>query len=762
MGELRRKTTAIGGGLDPGRIRSLAWAAILALAAVLVLLACLDILDADLGRHIALGRILLSDFGSIRHQTMGQAPEILKQAYSYWLYEITVAGIYDRFGPAGIVLLRAISLILAFAVAALLARRLRAPAWSTAFGLLVALLVSQERFLDRPELFSFLAWLVALWLLLLHRGTRGEWILVPLQCLWVNTHIWFGLLPALFVAYAIGERLDRRGDLRRDAKILGALVLATFLGPAGLGSWQSQIYLVQFLGRNYSLPFQIAEMMSPFSGYEAGFAVWAFRIALPIVLVTAFLARRKLGWGPILVLLFSAVLAARARRAMPLFGLTSAVLLPVALAAEAERLRPAAARRLAAAISVVALLCGAAGLWGVASNRFFLLQDLDRQIGFRFNDAFAALESARFLREEKVQGPIFVHPLGAGAVVLENGTRLLPFLDARWVGTPETIEAYQRIRTAGEDTIEEAWRQIDGVRRFQVVVLDFYEMPALLRFLTIDNPDWVTVHVDLTSIVLCRRDGPNAAVIRKYGAHQLLATARKDPAREAALGAEILRFLRSPRPNFLQPLRFPYAPFYRANYALQVRYRYDAQVAYLDLLRAENGSLHVSRHRVDILNNIFWCMLESKEDAAIEALADALAAEPSIGAEQRRSLRLQQARALEALGAAEQADAIARRVATDPSATPAERWAAWCRIASVQLQAEDYVKVADALRMATEAMPTSAETFRSLGAVYDLKLSKPEEALRAYDRFIALGGKDGEVDERIRILRGSLPSGSAP
>jgi hypothetical protein len=735
-------------------------AAIALTSLLLVLLASLDIIDADLGRHVAIGRLLLSDFGGVRHMTMGQAPEILKQAYSYWIYEILVAGIYDGIGPAGIVLLRIILLIASFAGALLLARRLRAPAWTIAFGLLLALLVSQERFLDRPELFSFLAWIAALWILMTRRGGRAEWWLVPLQLLWVNTHIWFGLLPALFVAFSVGDRLDGRGDIRRDGKILAALVVATFAGPAGPGSWQSQLYLVQFLGKNYSLPFQIAEMMSPFSGYEAGLAVWAFRIALPIVLAVVIIGRRRIGWGAIFALLITVVLAARARRAMPLFAMTSAVLFPVALTDLVGRMRTSGRQVAAAALTSLVLLTAAAGLWGIASNRFFLVQDFDRRIGFGFNEAFSALDASCFLREEKVQGPIFHHPLAAGAIVMENGTRLPPFLDARWVGTPETIEAYQAIRTATDQNIREIWQRLDRTRHFEVVVLDFYEMPALLRYLSVDNPEWGTVHVDINSVVLCRRHGANERVMRDWEPKVLLATAARDPRREQALGDEILRFTRSARPSPLAPLHFPYPPFYRANYALQIRNREDAQVAYLDLLRSENGSLHASRHRADILNNMFWCLLDSKQYAAIDALVEALVREPSVTAEQRRSLRLQQARALESLGAGAKAEQIARAIAGDPESKPMDRWAAWCRIASVHTRSDDYATVADCLTRAAEAIPSSAETFRSLGAVYDFKLSKPREALDAYSRFVALGGKDPDVDQRIRVLRGQTGAGS--
>jgi len=105
---------------------------------------------------------------------------------------------------------------------------------------------------------------------------------------------------------------------------------------------------------------------------------------------------------------------------------------------------------------------------------------------------------------------------------------------------------------------------------------------------------------------------------------------------------------------------------------------------------------------------------------------------------------------------------VAQIVADDHAARPDERWAAWCRIASARMLRDDYAAVAAALERAVQELPGSADTYRSLGAVYDLKLSKPQEALAAYRKFIELGGRDGEVDERIRDLSDRVGGGSLP
>jgi hypothetical protein len=734
-------------------------------AIVLSLLALTEISDPDLGRHVACGRLLLHDFGAVRRITFGQAPSILSQAYSYWLYEAGIAALWDHAGAAWIVLGRALLLLASFGGALAIAvtrsprdgSRNRAGAAVFATGIVM----SQERFLDRPELFSFMAWVGAIYILVRRRQDRAIWALIPLQILWVNTHLWFGLLPALVAGFAAGDALEGRSRWKRYGLLTGALVVASFVNPAGPGAWQSQFYLVQFLGKNYSLPFSIEEMRSPFSSYQPSPAVWVFRFAMPIGMLLALVGRKKTGWGSVFALTIAAGLGAKARRGMPLFGLTAIAILPAALADTAMRLSfiRARASMVARLVAGVVLVAGILSVWGLLSGRIFLSLDSDTRIGLRIHPRFASLDASRFIAREGIEGPLFCNAIGAGALVLENGTRILPFLDARWIGTRETVEAYQRLRTSSDATIASAWEEVDRSRKFQAVMLDFYEMPALLRHLSCDNPHWATVYVDATAAVLLRRGGPNEATIQSVGP-DLLGTGRAgsspDPTRDRELSDAVIEYLKTRKPSPFVSLRFPYDPFYRANYALQVRHIEIAQAEYLRLFREEKGALKVSKHEEDVLNNLFWCMRGTTQPIGLSALADRLAGDPRCSAERRRAILEVQARALEALGETDRTESIAKRIIEDPAASPSERWSAWCRIASVRMKADDWAGAATALRSATREMPQSPDAYRTLGAVLDLKLGRPAEALEAYENFRALSqAPDPDVEERIRLMRQS-------
>ncbi|MDM7916260.1 MAG: hypothetical protein QUU85_13515, partial [Candidatus Eisenbacteria bacterium] len=522
-----------------------AWVAVGLWGLAGLLLASTEIVDPDFAFHVGWGRVLLTDFPGASHVTLGQSSAVQSYAYSYWLYQVAVSLVFGSGGAGAVVLLRALLLAAAFFLAVRIALRQGVPVVSIPILLAFALVTAQERFLDRPELVSYVLWVAALGVLMRpgSRDRRALRLLVPILVLWTNTHLSFPLMLGMVGLFAIGERLEGQ-PLRPRAIQIAVLLLASFLNPAGPLVWRSLEQIVPFFGRGQGLPFRIEEMTSPFGSYQESPAVWAFRIGMPLLVAAALLARRRMPAGALLVLLASALLAARARRAMPLFALTTLCVTPAALRAlfegtrDRER-RPATkiARAIGIALVAVPLFAGVVTVLGLANGRIFLALDQDRSIAFRMSPRFPALEAARFLRDQGVQGPVFHNAVAAPAILLENGTRLTPFLDARWRGTPEAVAIYQSIRTAGDAAIAERWKQAMEARGFEAVLLDFYEMPALLRLLD-EDPRWAFVHVDETAAVFVRRQGANAAIARRLENAEPLRAGR-DPVREQALADAI-------------------------------------------------------------------------------------------------------------------------------------------------------------------------------------------------------------------------------
>ena len=694
---------------DPRWVQRMSGTAAVLWSAAALLAALTPVTDKDLGFHIAWGRILLSDFRGARTLLLGQDPSVTVYAYAYWLYQVTVVALYDHAGAWALVAFRLSQVVAMFALAGLLARRLGAASWAVTATFALGIVMAYERFVDRPDVLSHVAWMGALWILVFHRRDRGVWTLVPLTVLWVNTHHHFTLLLAAYVAFAVGDALDGewvRGQIRRywrrSGLVLGALLLATLVNPAGPAAWMSQVKLAGVITRHMA-PVPITEVLGSYAAYKPYPALWVFRFALPVCLVLAVFTRKRIGTGAVLVLLLSAVLAILARRAVSLFAVTAVAFMPAVLDARFAALPARVRRSIPLGISALALVTGLAAVIGLANGRIFLAQDREGRVGDIGSIHFPTLGAARFLRSSGIEGPIFHSPTQAGPILLENGIRLTPFSDTRWCGTREENDVFVKLSSATDASVAAIWNSIQGRHHFETVLLDFYGLPALLRHL-VSDPEWALVYLDDGGAVFCRRGGRNAGTIAGWEGRVAAQRATLEPDAERKLAALAAGFLRSAEPSVLASLRFPWPDFHRANFAMQIRSRPEATAAYLDLYRNEGGSLHSSTHRTDILGNTLWCLAESREWEAREAICSALADQEKDPA-RRRTMSLGKAQALLQLGRGREAEAIALRVAVDPAAGSEERFWAWSCVAGSREEQLDHTGAADALR--------HAEGFRS-------------------------------------------------
>ncbi|MBK8229933.1 MAG: hypothetical protein IPK72_04945 [Candidatus Eisenbacteria bacterium] len=670
-------------------------------------------------------------------------------AYSYWFYQVVVAALFDAGGPIAVVSLRVGLVIGTLAVGCGIAKKLGAPLWTVAASLCLAILIAHERFVDRPDLVSHLLLVASLAVLQLGRNDRRVWALLPIQVCWVNCHPFFSLLPALVLCYVAAEFIDGKRDLRRYAGLLAAVLLASCLNPRGPAVWESQVALIRFASA-HSLPFPVMEMVSPYAPANPFFALWVFRFALPVTLLLLLAARRELGWGALLGAAMVAVLGASTRRGMSLYAVTMLGFLPLALTRLVGGLHPGGRSRVAGiSLGLVAVL-GLGAIGGLLSGRIYLAQDKSMKIGSLSEVQFPALQASRFLHDAGVVGPLFHNPESAGALLMANGTRLVPFLDARWLGTKESIAAYHELTQATDQTIEQTWGGIVARFPFEAVMLDFYAMPALLRHLDASS-SWTPVYHDAGAIVFLRNDGPNREVVVSRGERE--EPGAVVPPRDSLdrLGEAVTGALQRGAPSWLTPVSFPWTDFYSANLAMQRRHRGDAVEAYSRLYAAENGTLRLSAHRRDVLNNTLWCLTGSNQARALAGLAAALVPDEPDPA-RRRSLTLLQAQSLNALSETSAARALAESVLTDPLATVSDRWWGWFTVAESKRASSDFTGAVNALRSAAELFPQEPTVHRTIAQILDRNLNDLPAARQEYRAFLELGGQDPQIEARLAEL----------
>lgn len=279
-------------------------------------------LNQDLGRHILTGNIILSLFS---------VPPINLYSYTYplfpfinhhWLPEVIFAMLFSLGGVKAIYIICIGIIISASCIIFLTAKK--ASSWIVlSLSSLLYLGILFERTDLRPELFSFLFLSLFVYILYQYREnyTRLIFLLIPLEILWVNSHIYFPLGVLVTTLFFLDICFTERKNLKQKKVVMlfsavFLVLLATLCNPQGLTGALYPFHVFQ----NYG--YTIEENQNPFFLQSLGFSkaslpfLEASVIILFLSLLLTFKKSRLIDWllaGTFTVIAFLAV------RNFPLF-----------------------------------------------------------------------------------------------------------------------------------------------------------------------------------------------------------------------------------------------------------------------------------------------------------------------------------------------------------------------------------------------------------------------------------------------------------
>lgn len=314
---------------------------------VAVLAAARTVADPDLWGHVRFGQLILAAGEILRSDPFSYLTAGHTWINHEWLSEAIFAASYRLLGPAGLVSLKALLvLVMVFVAYRHLCRKgldvLRA-------GIVVVLLLALMLIgvpTVRPHIFTYLLFFAVL--LALEAAERGRWrwlwALPPLFALWVNLHGGFlaglGVLGAWAVTRvgvelwrrrrAAGETISPRGRTQPEASrrreeadrspraigwpiaVLLASGAATLLNPYG-------VELLTFLARTATVPRPEITEWHPIEIASVP-GLW-YLLFLALLAAGLLRSDRRKRPGPMVVLAVSAVVPLLAVRHLPLFGL---------------------------------------------------------------------------------------------------------------------------------------------------------------------------------------------------------------------------------------------------------------------------------------------------------------------------------------------------------------------------------------------------------------------------------------------------------
>lgn len=225
-----------------------------------------------------------------------------------WLFEVIMYGIYMLGGPTLLVVSSMTAYAGAIAVMLMNIRRHVGPLMAAVLGTW-AVLISQERFEIRPEMFSYLFLQVLLWLYATGRVSNSKrlWAVPAVMCLWANSHSLFILGAVVIVCQMVGSlvtdlpmlpqgwRRPVEPSVRKQVLVTGAVALAaTLINPYFITGATFPFKLMSRINGDNPVFRSIGEFRRPFESYFVTYSVeayrWFFFFAVAVVLASMIVA----------------------------------------------------------------------------------------------------------------------------------------------------------------------------------------------------------------------------------------------------------------------------------------------------------------------------------------------------------------------------------------------------------------------------------------------------------------------------------------
>lgn len=285
--------------------------------------------DLDIGFILKGGKSIIETNAFPRHDaytyTVNGKNEYIN---SHWLFQIIAFLIYSQSGYYGLSLFQAILFLCIFVVVV----RIGNGQPLTSFLLLPAAIAMHFRVACRPEMFSYLFFVLMLLILARYLKKRNGlvWFLIPMQLVWVNSH---GLsIIGVFFQWAcwFSDCMSRK---KADKRMLFVAVLSScclLINPYGLKGALFPFYLFTRLQGGHIMKEQISEFQSLSHVVSTQFSetvpigltllkTGLVFLLIFFVLFLLLLIRRKLSLFEVVLVLVGLVLVAMGIRNLPFF-----------------------------------------------------------------------------------------------------------------------------------------------------------------------------------------------------------------------------------------------------------------------------------------------------------------------------------------------------------------------------------------------------------------------------------------------------------
>jgi len=470
----------------------------------------INLTTADLGRHLINGRVFLEQGKIVSSNFYSYTQPDFPVITHHWFSGVIFYLVHSVAGFHGLslfyILISGLTVFLFFKVAEKRSNTMTALLISV---LLIPLMADRKEI--RPEGFSYLLMGAYYYLLTLHQSGRLRFkylatILIVLQVLWVNLHIFFIMGIGIVGAFILGEGAKtwfykRKSNFRPLAILFGCLILASLINPYTLRGLLEPLNILKEYG------YMIVENQTVFfmQKREPSFIYFFFELMtvclVPLTLHIIFKKKLMRNLIPLVLSVVFMVLAYRAVRGIPIFAMFFVPLVASYLHDNFESLKNSFAWPTVFLV-VLTLMPGHVLSFSQPGAGLGLMPGVN--------------SSAEFVKANNIKGPIFNNYDIGGYLIYHFYGREKVFVDNR----PEaySVEFFGKLYGPMQEK-EEVWQQ--ALQDYNFNTIFFYRLdrtqwaqPFLIE--RIKDPKWAPVYVDPYALVLVRNNEQNKTIIEKY------------------------------------------------------------------------------------------------------------------------------------------------------------------------------------------------------------------------------------------------------
>lgn len=475
----------------------------------------INLMTADLGRHLKNGEILFQEHRLVETNFYSYSHPDFPATNHHWASGALFYLVFQTSGFTGVHILFIGLSVLAFGLFLRLAWIRGSPLKTALLSLLVIPLLSQRAEV-RPEVLSYLFAGIFFWILLRARereiSPNWLWTLLAVEILWANSHIYFFLGPAITAAFLLEASLKKQWP---RAKTLSLLLLglfaSTMLNPFGIKGAIAPFNIMQNYGYRLVENLPILEIQRLLPG-NPNYLIFKLVFALLVIsyIFRILKNRRNFDWAMLFLAMGFSAMGWLMLRNLTVFGLFALVIISSnfgviagsgdANPANTELPRPADGPRgnkawLSMAIAAFALILALSG----ELKTFF--PQLHK---YRLGLAPGIAQAARFFRDQNIQGPVFNNYDIGGYLIFELFPAQRVFVDNRPEAYPASFFQKEYIPMQEDENI---WRQEFQKYNFQSIFFWRHDhTPWAQTFLKnrSSDPEWRRVYLDDYAVIYTR------------------------------------------------------------------------------------------------------------------------------------------------------------------------------------------------------------------------------------------------------------------